>query len=174
MIVISNHVKQIGMSVPPGAVVRVNLAWVKTKEEVQKIVDDFPHQTIWLDYPTGRRKPPQPKMSLLEAIALCHLSPRIGYFAFSNAEDRNLIELIRTVVPPAVRLVPKIETLDGVDRLATIVEAARTDVLMLDKEDLYVDCDATVGLFDLKVEYVRAWCGSAGVKCLELKGVVFA
>lgn len=174
MIVISNHIHTIGMKYPDGAVIRINLAWVSTLDAVDAIIKNAVGHKIWMDYPTGRTKPPAPNMSLMEAIRMCNAHRNsVAYFAFSNAEDRNTIELIRHVVDPIIELVPKIETRRGIDNFANIIAAAKTSTIMLDKEDLYIDCDTNPDLFNAQVTKVRNDCVQAGVTCLELKGVIF-
>lgn len=175
MIVISNHVNTIGMEYPTGSLIRINLAWTGGVDDVKKIIDGANGHKIWLDYPTGRTKPPKPSMSLMDAIKICReFAANIEYFAFSNAEDPNLIELIRALVPENVKLAPKVETIFGVDHLEEIIKASKADLIMLDKEDLYVDTNASPDKFNEHVSKARIWCKTNNVICLELKGVVFS
>jgi pyruvate kinase len=175
MLVISNHVTNIGMEIPKDAVVRINLAWISGRDDLVKIVGGTYPSRIWLDYPTGRRKPPRPTLSLAQAVEFAkEFKDRVDYFAFSNAEDVNFIGVLRIAVPELIKLVPKIETKRGVERLSMIVDAAKTDVIMLDKEDLYVDCETDIEKFNQLVEQSRAWCEYLKIQCLELKGVIFA
>lgn len=175
MIVISNHVNTIGMEYPAGSLIRINLAWAGGPDDVRKIIDGAKGHKIWLDYPTGRTKPPRPSMSLMDAIRICkEFSDHVEYFAFSNAEDPNLIELIRALVPANVKLAPKVETTYGVDHLEDIIGSSKADLIMLDKEDLYVDCGANPDEFNNLVSRAREWCKRYGVICLELKGVIFS
>ena len=175
MIVISNHVKTIGMEIPKNAVVRINVAWVESKEELHKILSLNADNKIWLDYPTGRNKPPKPVLTLSETINFCKTYGNlIKYFAFSNAEDTNIIELIRQAVPEHITLVPKIETYKGVAFIEHIVKAAKTNVIMLDKEDLYIDLKTDNHQFNSVCKEVIDKCKELSVICLTLKGVIFA
>ena len=90
MIVISNHVKKIGMKLPSETVIRINVAWVKTKEELVKIIEENEQHDIWVDYPTGRTKPPRPTLTIAEAISVLHDYNNIKYFAFSNGSMHSL------------------------------------------------------------------------------------
>lgn len=174
MIVVSNHIKTIGMEYPPDSLVRINLAWAGGIEDVKKIIDNAGVHKIWLDYPTGRTKPPQPSMTLMDAIKICRdFKEHIEYFAFSNAEDVNVIQMIRELVPDTVKLAPKVETKFGVEHLINIINASCTDLIMLDKEDLYVDCGTSPEVFNSYVNKARKFCKENNVICLELKGVVF-
>lgn len=177
-IVISNHVKAIGMKYPKGALIRINLAWIRGGvEEVEKIIEDVKPHKVYLDYPTGRTKPPQPSMSLEEAVNIANTFPdRISHFAFSNAWDAANIEtivLLRDFIDESIILVPKIETKGGVNHLDKIVEAADTKMVMLDAEDLYVNCKHNPKIFEKYKAKCRNRCKELGVTCIELKGVVF-
>jgi pyruvate kinase len=176
VLVISNHVNKIGMEFPKGAIVRINLAWVQDESEVLKIVEEVAPNEIWLDFPSGRRKPPVPKLSIGQAVKLANTLPpsRISYFAFSNAESVDFIDLLRMSVNDGIVLVPKIETKTGVYLIEQIARSAKTYTIMLDKEDLYVDCDGVPKLFDDHVTMARNICKQISVHCLELKGVIFA
>ena len=172
MIVISHHVKKIGMPYPQGVVVRVNTAWIESVEELDSVLKDIKDRKVFLDYPTGRTKPPVPKFSLDEVAEFTH-KYNIDYFAFSNAQEPSEVEIIRKKVMPRTKLVPKIETKLGVHNLRLIIDAAQTDVIMLDKEDLYTDVHGNQEQFNNFVERCRVECKKLGVTCLELKGVVF-
>ena len=172
MLVISNHVRAVGMDYPKDAVIRINIAWISSKDELEKILKDLQGYEVWLDYPTGRTKPPQPKFSLDEAIEFTK-KYKINYFAFSNAEDSELINEIRKKVPLPVLLVPKIETIKGVNNLNAILRSAKTNIVMLDKEDLYMDVKGNQQEFERLVAQCREQCNNANATCLELKGVVF-
>jgi citrate lyase beta subunit len=172
MIVISNHVNTIGMEYPKDSVVRINIAWIESKQALEKILQDLHGRAIWLDYPTGRTKPPQPKFSLDETIEFTKKYP-MHYFAFSNAEESSMIQNIRSKVPRHITLVPKIETTKGISNLNDIVSAAQTKFIMLDKEDLYTDVKGNQEEFEKLVTLCRENCKKIGVTCLELKGVIF-
>lgn len=176
-IVISHHVKAIGLEYPPGAFVRINLAWAGSVEEVEKIIKDVGDHKVYLDYPTGRTKPPQPSMTLWDAIAIANkFAGSIEYFAFSNAWDAakpKFIKEMREIVDQRITLVPKIETKGGVNHLEEIVNAADTNMIMLDAEDLYVNCKHNPKVFDKYKTKCRERCKELGVTCIELKGVVF-
>ena len=172
MIVISNYVQSTGMNYPEDAVIRINVAWIESSEALEQIMQSLSGRKIWLDYPTGRTKPPQPKFSLDETIEFTKRY-NVHYFAFSNAEDTLIIEEIRRKVPTNVVLVPKIETINGIGNLAEIMRAAKTKIVMLDKEDLYTDVKGNQVEFYRLVEQCRKKCKELDATCLELKGVVF-
>lgn len=174
MIVISNHVRTLGLNIPENAVVRINVAWVQNAKELVNIIEDNKDRVVWLDYPTGRTKPPKPVLSLADSIDFCKKYNNIKYFAFSNAEDVNIVELIRNNVPKDIKLIPKIETVAGIHNLVKICKSAKTDVIMLDKEDLYISVGGSNEEFNDLVNLATSTCKNNNIKCLTLKGVVFS
>lgn len=174
MIVASNHIKTLGIPFPKGAIVRINVAWIKSYEELCQIIEENKDYDVWVDYPTGRRKPPVPILTLAQAISAASKYDNVKFFAFSNAEDCNIIELIRQAVPSRITLVPKIETELGITNLSQILLSAQTKVLMLDAEDLYVDVGHDSIMFESLKKYVKTFCDNHGIKMLSLQGVIFA
>ena len=177
LLIISNHVTKVGMSFPKDAIIRINTAWVNSKEELVKILNDAIEtgHKVFLDYPSGRVKPPAPVLSIMEVIEISKtFKDIIMFFAFSNAENRDFIQLVRQAVPSNIMLVPKIETSLGIINFDEIIESAKTRVIMLDKEDLYVNVGSDVQTFNQLVDDVKEQCQLAEVTCLELKGVVFS
>lgn len=158
--IVSNHL--LGqMPLPENITVRVNLAWVSA-DEARKILDNTNHN-IYLDYPSGRTKPPKPTMTLEEAVELSY-HPDVKYFAVSNVESVEQLEAVDT----RAILVPKIETEKGVKNMREMIDYGITH-MMLDKEDLYVN----VGADSDKYEKLVAEARSHDVRLLELQGVVF-
>lgn len=136
--ILSNNALKLFDVLPTDLVIRVNVAWSRDAEELHTILVNATHP-IYLDYPTGRTKPPKPTIELDDVIALANRMPRVKYFAFSNAEDPAYGAALRKKIRKDVKLVPKIETVVGVDNLVAICVAADTDLVMLDHEDLYVN-----------------------------------
>src|SRR3989344_3225173 len=99
MIIVSNFVLEKNhFPLPAHVVVRVNVAWIKTKEELEQVLEGITH-SIYLDYPQGRSKPPRPTLSLEETIEFAHLFPHVKYFAVSNVEDPEAIYEIKLRLP---------------------------------------------------------------------------
>ena len=164
MLIISNNL--IGKTpIPKRAIIRVNLAWLKSIDEARCIIRNSRHD-IYLDYPQGRTKPPKPIIKFDDAIRLTNYS-QVKYFAVSNieqAEDvRHIMDSLRDV-----EFIPKIETKTGVKNLkAILAEGIKT--IMLDKEDIYTDVGCNSTTYNQLVTEAR----NANCKVLELKGVVF-
>ncbi len=177
LLVISNHISKVGMDFPENAIIRINTAWVNSIDELIEILNDARKNKhkVFLDYPSGRVKPPAPVLSIMQVIKIAEkFKDCIHFFAFSNAENCDFIELIRQVVPETIMLVPKIESSLGVIDFDKIVTSAKTQVIMLDKEDLYVNVGSDVQVFNQLVDDVKEQCKNLDIFCLELKGVVFS
>jgi len=166
--IISNHL--IGkMPIPKDAVVRINLAWVKTFGEADQIISESDHD-IYLDYPDGRSKPPIPTLTLPEALRLADRhSSKVKYFAISNAEDLDKLYLIKRELEFA-ELVPKIETVTGVERMPQMIKMG-IKTFMLDKEDIFTNVLGSSKAYEESLKRVRSY--NKKVKILELQGVCF-
>lgn len=146
-------------------IVRINLAWhnnlAKLKKEIKAL--EYP---IMLDYPHNRVKPAEKGISFLNAAKLTKLK-NVEYFAYSNAEWPKQMENLRKMLPE-IKIVPKIETRVGVKNIIKIVRSAKTDMVMLDTEDLYHDAKEEylhwLKIFDYKTK---------NLKVFRLQGVVF-
>jgi pyruvate kinase len=175
MKIISNHVKTIGIEYPKDAVVRINVAWIKTKEELINLILNI-KQDLLIDYPTGRTKPPTPTISLEETLEIVnnYKYDYIRYFSVSNCENEQEIAKLRLKLISKVHLIPKIETKLGVEKLATLAILAHAEYIMLDKEDLYLNVDRDNNTFNEYVALAKNNCQSVLINCLELKGVIFS
>ena len=164
--IVSNHIIN-KIDVPVGTIARLNLAWVKSKQEAQDILDNskFP---VYLDFPYGRTKPPKPVLTLDDAIELSH-HDRVLYLAVSNAEDIEVLKDIQSKLDD-VELIPKIETIKGVENIDDMISMG-IKTIMLDKEDLYTDVDCDADRFEELTGIVRAY--KDNIKILELQGVIF-
>jgi len=161
MIISNNLVGKLPL--PEETIIRINLAWVSV-DEATSLIENSKHD-IYLDYPSGRTKPPKPTMSLENALELSR-HPHVKFFAFSNAEDISVVKNIMDSTDKIV--VPKIETALGVKNLPLMIEAGITHC-MIDAEDLYVNigCDGEM-LTKLKKEAM-----SHNIICFTLQGVIF-
>jgi len=161
MLVISNHL--IGkMPIPEEAVIRINLAWIDNLSDANRILDESKND-VYLDFPSGRTKPPQPKIGLNAAMALTqHKS--VKYFAVSNCENtKDMQEIMKEI---DVEFIPKIETKLGIKNMQKMVDIG-IKTFMLDKEDLYVDVNCDSKRYSELVEEARKF------NIIELQGVVF-
>jgi hypothetical protein len=172
MLVISNHVNTINMLIPIDAILRVNVAWIKNVKDLEKILNET-DKIIMIDYPMGRFKPPIPKISIEDTLFIVNKCPKVHYFAISNSELSIIMMVLRVLLREDIKIIPKIETIEGVMRVKEIIKAAKTDTIMLDKDDLYLDCKQSNDKLDAMVDRLDTSCGTKGIKILQLKGVIF-
>ena len=173
MILVSNHLLSLpGFCVPDDAVVRINMAWVRAEDALAGAIEKCRPHDVFLDYPSGRTKPPVPAWGLDEAVvAVWKYRPQ--YFAVSNIESPDGAADIEQNLPEDTVFVPKIETLKGVLCLDSILDAIDTTVIMLDTEDLFTCC-GDPDVFLGAVNNVTQVCANHHVEVLRLYGVIFS
>ena len=162
------------MSLPKYAVIRVNMAWFKTIDQLEIVLKKNKSRVIFLDYPKGRSKPPKPTININKAFVLLEKYRNIKYFAVSNIETASEVQEIMKYIPKHIEFIPKIETRYGINQLTGIVKSCGIKKLQLDKEDLYSDLQFDNAKFFKYVDRVRSICKDLKVTLLELEGVVFS
>lgn len=173
MFIVSHYLlDKIDVVFPENMVARVNVAWLETKDELEKILGKLKHD-IYLDYPQGRTKPPVPRVSLDDTIAVAHQFPLVKYFAISNVEEPGGVLAIKKRLPKYIEIIPKIETEQGVRNLEDVATKTGIRSIMFDKEDLYIDVNRDSQKFDELVGFARSKSKELGINILELHGVVF-
>ena len=172
MILVSNHLLRLGsIDIKPDNVIRINCAWVDGAAGLEKALD-IPYR-VFLDYPTGRTKPPAPRLTLNEAIYIANRHKNVDWFAVSNAESYEAMAQLRARLASRIALVPKIETPRGVSGLHAIILGAKANHIMLDKEDLFDNVGRDPEAYDSLNRTVGDKCKQAKVKIFELSGVIF-
>lgn len=172
MLVISNNLRG-KIPIPRDAVIRVNVAWLRNKRELKNVIESNRARIIFLDFPNGRLKPPRPKLKFNDILLVMKKYKKINFFAVSNAGDPAHVARIRKVIPGYVKLVPKIETIRGVNNIKELFRESQSDVFMLDKEDLYLSVSADTNLYNKLVTRTRNSCRKLNITLLELQGVIF-
>lgn len=171
MLLLSNNLKG-KIEFPSKHIVRVNSAWVKNEKDLYKILEENYSSDVFLDFPSGRTKPPKPTLTLMQLLNAIRLYKNIKYFAVSNAEDEEQLENIKNLIGD-VQLVPKIETLGGVRKIEKVLRSSKCKMIMADLDDLWVDTKADTKIFENAVGVLMNKCSELGIKVLRLKGVVF-
>lgn len=177
ILLISNNVDSIGVEYPKEAVIRINTAWVNTVDTLRTELNRLKNYSIYLDYPIGRKKPPLPKMTEAQLLTIVEQYKNIKYFAWSNAENSEALSNFRFKLSynfnrKDVMLVPKIETLLGVLHLEEIIKASKTQLIMIDKEDLATDA-GDPEVYQHFLEHARKKAKELNIFSIELKGVIF-
>lgn len=175
LVIVSNHLLKVMKVEFPHEhiVVRINVAWIPTKEALMELLSKTTHD-VFLDFPQGRSKPPRPTLTLDEIIEIVPQFKNIKYFAISNVEDPIAVAALKTRLPHAIELIPKIETKIGIEGLEAIIKSIDAKHIMLDKEDIYTNVHHDHKLFEDLVDRARSTCKDNNVQVLELQGVVFA
>lgn len=170
--IISNNALKYFDVLPKDLIIRINIAWCSSVEQLLTIIHNSTHP-IYLDCPTGRTKPPVPTILLDDAIKIANDNYRVQYFAFSNAESPAMVRELRQRIQPRIKLVPKIETVKGVNNMELICKLGDTDMIMLDHEDLYVNVNHDSELFNLNMNRVMETGRVHNIKVFKVQGIIF-
>ena len=88
--------------------------------------------------PVNRTKPPNNKYGIDELIPIIKSNQNIKYFAVSNINSIDDLEMYINIIPKHVILVPKIESVDGISNIKQITDALGANkIVMFDHDDLY-------------------------------------
>ena len=179
MLLISQNLSTFNMAIPEETVFRVNLAWVTSLEEISLIVQKHRNHTLLLDFPIKRIKPPSNSWKIMELIPLIESHRNIQYVAISNVESASDLEEYIKSLPKEVIIIPKIESVEGIDNLPEITSLLEGQMkfMMLDHDDLFMSINNAGGTnrdFIQKVNHLVDYCKQQGVKLLRAKGVIFS
>ena len=137
--IISQNTTNYGIQVPSDTILRINLAWCSSVKQLKDILEDHKNNSIFLDLPIKRIKPPNNKYTLDDLIPVISSYNQIKYFAISNVESPDDLEDYIEKIPTNIVLVPKIESPMAIQNVSEIVNAipSKEKILMLDHGDLY-------------------------------------
>jgi len=171
--ILSNNAFTFFKKFKPETIKRINIAWIDTKEELIDIILKSEHK-IFFDYPYGRTKLPKPTFDVVEAINIANsLKDSLWCFAISNAEDEIFLKTIRSLLDKEIKMIPKIESPLGIEKLKEIMTACSTDTLMLDKEDLSTKADNNQEVLTGYLNDLKKKAKKNKYKILGLQGVIF-
>ena len=178
MLIISQNLAKYGISFPEDAIYRINLAWIDSINELIEILNKHLNQSIYLDLPIGRLKPPNNKYAIEDLLTLIKSNDHIKYFAISNVECKENLTKYINLLPNKVRIVPKIETPKGVLDIQEITDAIPypEKIVMLDHDDLYTSL-ARVGessKFRGYISQLVNFCEKNHIILLRIRGVIFS
>lgn len=179
MLIISQNAKNYGIPFPDDTIFRINLAWINSLDELKELLTKNKEHKIFLDLPVGRLKPPNNKYSLEELIPIINSSQNIKYFAISNIENKNSLEIFTEIIPKHIIIVPKIESPQGVKNIHEIVSSTNSSekVIMLDHDDLYsniLKSNEGASSFQTYVSQLKNYCQENNVVLLRTIGVIFS
>ena len=177
--IISQNIINYGIEVPDNTILRINLAWCSSVKQLRNILEEHKNNSIFIDLPIKRIKPPNNKYTLNDLISVISSYNQIKYFAISNVESANDLEDYIQKIPPNIILVPKIESPIAIQNVSEIVNAIPTDekILMLDHDDLFSKIIKNNGVVDDFKKYIQKlvdYCNLNKIILLRTIGVMFS
>lgn len=174
--IVSQNLVKSGMLLPSHTILRVNLAWHKDLDSVKEMLSEYTNNDIFIDIPIGRKKPPNHNHDLDDVASIANDFANVKYVAISNVESGKDIKYYCGKFK--AKIVPKIETLKGTMRLASILNAMnyRPQVIMLDHEDLFsnlVHLKKEHSYLDIVNRLIET-CRKRKVHLLRVKGIIFS
>ena len=179
MRIISQNVTNFGIEVSKDTIFRINLAWCSSVKQLRDILDAHKNNSIFLDLPIKRIKPPNNKYTLDDLIPVISSYNQIKYFAISNVESPDDLEDYIQKIPANIILVPKIESPTAIQNISEIVNAIPTDekILMLDHDDLFsaiIKNNESIDVFKKYIQQLTDYCNSNKITLLRTIGVIFS
>lgn len=164
---------------PENVVLRINLAWIDSLQELNKILEKHKQYKIFLDLPIKRVKPPNNKYTINELVPIIKSNKQINYLAISNVKSSSDITSYMKLLPSNVILVPKIETVEAIlniDEIVTVLKGSEK-ILMLDHDDLFTsitNSDEPISNFRKRVNELVTFCNKQNITLLRAQGVIFS
>ena len=178
MLIISQNLTNYDIDIPQDAIFRINLAWINNLEELQTMLEKHRTRKIFLDLPANRTKPPNNKYDIDELISIIKSNQNIKYFAVSNINSTDDLEMYFNIIPKNVILVPKIESVEGISNIKEITDALGINkIIMLDHDDLHSSIIKSKQPISKFLEYFNTlveYCKNNNVVLLRTVGVVFS
>ena len=180
MLLISQNIKNhYNLELPDNVVLRINLAWCNSLEELKEKLSNEKNAKFFLDLPQGRIKPPNNKYSLEEMIPILESNKQIKYFAVSNVEGLNDLEPFLDKLPDHINIVPKIESPNSILNIKEICNALKTEekVVMLDHDDLFssiIRKNENKNNFQKYIRKLIDFCEKENISLLRTVGVMFS
>ena len=177
--IISQNITNYGIEVPDNTILRINLAWCSSVKQLRNILEEHKNNSIFIDLPIKRIKPPNNKYTLNDLISVISSYNQIKYFAISNVESANDLEDYIQKIPPNIILVPKIESPIAIQNVSEIVNAIPTDekILMLDHDDLFskiIKNNESIDSFQNYIQKLSDYCNLNKIVLLRTIGVIFS
>ena len=180
MLLISQNIKNhYNLKFPDNAVLRINLEWCNSLEELKEKLSKEKNAKFFLDLPQGRIKPPNNKYSLDEMIPILESNKQIRYFAVSNVEGKNDLQPFLDKLPDHINIVPKIESPNAILNIKEICDALKTEkkIVMLDHDDLFssiIHNNEDKNSFQKYIRKLIDFCEKENISLLRTVGVMFS
>ena len=179
MLIVSQNAMNYDLDFPKDSVLRINLAWCNSLEELEVNLDRHSEYKIFIDLPIGRIKPPNNRYTLEQIVPILKSHQNIHYFAISNVENAEDLTKFLDLIPETVTIIPKIESPKGVKNIEEILEKINYDerYVMLDHDDLFSSIKRENGNpsdFQKYIKILIDKCNENKVGLLRTVGVVFS
>ena len=177
--IISQNIKNYGIEVPSDTILRINLAWCNSIKQLKDILGKHKNNSIFLDLPIKRIKPPNNKYTLDDLVPVISSYSQIKYFAISNVESSADLEEYIQKIPANIILVPKIESPMAIQNVSEIVNTIPNNekILMLDHDDLFSTIIMNKESYDVFQNYIKKlvdFCEENKIILLRTIGVMFS
>ena len=177
--IISQNIKNYGIEVPSDTILRINLAWCNSIKQLKDILGKHKNNSIFLDLPIKRIKPPNNKYTLDDLVPVISSYNQIKYFAISNVESSGDLEEYVQKIPANIILVPKIESPMAIQNVSEIVNAipSKEKILMLDHDDIFSTIIMNKESYDVFQNYIKKlvdFCEENKIILLRTIGVMFS
>ena len=126
MLIVSQNALNHNIQFPDSTVYRINLAWINNIQELESLLTKYNRQSIFLDLPKGRVKPPNNRYTLEDLFNILNVHKNIRYFAISNVNSPDDLNVYKKAIPAEIVLVPKIESPTGVLNIDEICTALKS------------------------------------------------
>ena len=179
MLIISQNSTDYELDFPKDTILRINLAWCNSLDELESILKKNANHGIFVDLPIGRLKPPNNRYTLNEIIPILERFDNIKFFAVSNVEDDMDLDEFVKLVPKNITIVPKIESPNGVKNIDKIITKLEYDekFVMLDHDDLFSNIkknNEEPSMFQVYIKKLMDKCKENNVALLRTVGVIFS
>ena len=177
--IISQNIINYGIQVSDDTILRINLAWCSSVKQLKAILEVHKNNSIFLDLPIKRIKPPNNKYTLDDLIQVISSYNQIKYFAISNVESPDDLNDYIQKIPPNIILVPKIESPIAIENISDKVNVlpANEKILMLDHDDLFsaiIKNNESADVFKKYIQQLMDYCNSNKIILLRTIGVIFS
>ena len=176
--IFSQNIINYGIPIPDDSILRINLAWINSIDELKLVLDKHNKSEIFLDLPIGRTKPPDNKYSFDDLVTILKSNKNIHYFAISNVNSSEDIMEFIDKIPEHVSLVPKIESPEAVENIENITDILGNEkVIMLDHDDLFsnlIKKHESPEKFKDYITNLVDFCEKNNVIMLRTIGVIFS
>ena len=86
MLIVSQNMTNYDVQLPHDTILRINLAWINDLETLKNILEAKSENSIFIDLPKNRTKPPNNRYSMDEIKPILESYSNIKYFALSNVD----------------------------------------------------------------------------------------